>query len=119
MMYGAAHAHGSAAPRAVLEMRCCGHRVLTLEAGRRAGGAGAPGHPAPGRAPAGEPVARPAALEGMENAHTLDLTAVAGVAPAALPLRLSMFDRVPVVVSARQYGTTGRPSEPFARLLLR
>ncbi len=94
-------------------------RVLTLEAGRCAGGACAPGKPAPGRGLAGEPAAHPAALEGIENVHTLDPAGAGGAAPAALPLRLSMFDRVPVVVSARQYGTTGRPSEPFARLLLR
>ncbi|BDA45360.1 DIS3-like exonuclease 2 [Coccomyxa sp. Obi] len=38
--------------------------------------------------------------------------------PAALPLQLSMFSRVPVLVSARQHGASGRPAEPFARLFL-
>ena len=38
--------------------------------------------------------------------------------PVALPLQLSMFSRVPVLVSARQHGASGRPAEPFARLYL-
>jgi hypothetical protein len=29
-----------------------------------------------------------------------------------------MFAHVPVLVSARQHGTSGRPAEPFARLYL-
>ena len=90
-------------------------RVLTLEGGCRVGGARLPGNPNPG--PAGSPAACPAALQGIEHADALDLTG--SVQPVALPLRISMFDRLPVVVSARQFGTTGRPSEPFARFLLR
>lgn len=38
--------------------------------------------------------------------------------PAALPLELKLFSRIPVVVSARLFGQTGMPSETFARLLL-
>ena len=90
-------------------------RVLTLEGGCRVGGARLPGNL--DHSPAGGPAARPAALQGIEHADELDLTG--SVQPAGLPLRISMFDRLPVVVSARQFGTTGRPSEPFARLLLR
>lgn len=76
----------------------------------------------PGTNPTSSPAGRPAALEGIENAESLKLGGgdgdSSGVVPATLPLQLSMFDRVPIVVSARQFGTTGRPSEPFARLLL-
>ena len=42
----------------------------------------------------------------------------AGAVQAALPLQLAMFGRVPVVVSARQHSSSGRPAEPFARLYL-
>ena len=94
--------------------------MLTLEVGCRLSGARVPGklNSSPKNpSPAGSPAARPAALQDIEHADELDLSG--SVQPVALPLRVSMFDRVPVVVSARQFGTTGRPSEPFARLLLR
>ena len=39
-------------------------------------------------------------------------------AQVPMPLRLAMFARVPVLVSARQHGASGRPAEPFARLYL-
>ena len=39
--------------------------------------------------------------------------------PASLPLQLKLFVRIPVVVSARLFGQTGKPSETFAQLLVK
>lgn len=49
-------------------------------------------------------------LENVKNSENLQ--------PAALPLELKLFSRIPVVVSARLFGQTGMPSETFARLLV-
>lgn len=49
-------------------------------------------------------------LENLKNPQNLQ--------PLALPLKLKLFSRVPVVVSARLFGQTGMPSETFARLLM-
>lgn len=38
--------------------------------------------------------------------------------PVSLPLQLKLFSRVPVVMSARLFGQTGKPSEIYARLLV-
>lgn len=38
--------------------------------------------------------------------------------PVLLPLQLKLFTRIPVVVSARLFGQTGKPSETFAQLLV-
>lgn len=38
--------------------------------------------------------------------------------PVSLPVQLKLFSRIPVVVSARLFGQTGKPSEIFARLLV-
>ena len=56
----------------------------------------------------------PAVLRDVDNAES----ARGVVRAVALPLQLRMFSRVPVLVSARQHGASGRPSEPFARLYL-
>lgn len=56
----------------------------------------------------------PAVLRDVDNAES----ARGEVRAAALPLQLRMFSRVPVLVSARQHGASGRPAEPFARLYL-
>ena len=39
--------------------------------------------------------------------------------PVCLPLQLKLFARIPVVVSARLFGQTGKPSETFAQLLIK
>lgn len=39
--------------------------------------------------------------------------------PVSLPLQLKLFARIPVVVSARLFGQTGKPSETFAHLLIK
>ena len=38
--------------------------------------------------------------------------------PVLLPLQLKLFARIPVVISARLFGQTGKPSETFAQLLV-
>ena len=39
--------------------------------------------------------------------------------PVSLPLQLKLFARIPVVISARLFGQTGKPSETFAHLLIK
>ncbi len=39
--------------------------------------------------------------------------------PVSLPLQLKLFARVPVVISARLFGQTGKPSETFVHMLVR
>ena len=50
-------------------------------------------------------------LDNLKNAGNLQ--------PAALPLQLKLFSRIPIVVSARLFGQTGMPSETFARLFIK
>lgn len=49
-------------------------------------------------------------LENLRNPRNLQ--------PVSLPLQLKLFSRIPVVMSARLFGQTGKPSEIYARLLL-
>ena len=58
----------------------------------------------------------PAVLQNIEFVQNLENPN--NVQPAALPLRLKMFDKVPVLLSARMFGQTGKPSEVYARLYL-
>lgn len=39
--------------------------------------------------------------------------------PVSLPLQLKLFARVPVVISARLFGQTGKPSETFVHMLVK
>ncbi|KAK9829114.1 hypothetical protein WJX72_003965 [[Myrmecia] bisecta] len=56
-------------------------------------------------------------LEGVPNADKM--ANPKGLQPLALPLQLRPFDRVPLLVSSRQFGNSGRPSEVFARLYIK
>ena len=38
--------------------------------------------------------------------------------PVMLPLKLRMFSRVPVIISAQQFQTDGKPNAPFGRLYI-
>ena len=49
-------------------------------------------------------------LENLRNPRDLQ--------PVSLPLQLKLFSRIPVVMSARLFGQTGKPSEIYARLLV-
>lgn len=49
-------------------------------------------------------------LENLRNPRNLQ--------PLSLPVQLKLFTRIPVVISARLFGQTGKPSEVFARLLI-
>lgn len=39
--------------------------------------------------------------------------------PVSLPLQLKLFARIPVVISARLFGQTGKPSETFVHMLVK
>ena len=49
-------------------------------------------------------------LENLRNPRNLQ--------PVSLPVQLKLFSRIPVVMSARLFGQTGKPSEIYARLLV-
>ena len=49
-------------------------------------------------------------LEHLKNAK--------GLQPVTMPLQLKMFSRVPVIVSAQQFQTEGKPNAPFGRLYI-
>ena len=49
-------------------------------------------------------------LEHLKNAK--------GLQPVTMPLQLKMFSRVPVIVSAQQFQTDGKPNAPFGRLYI-
>lgn len=84
----------------------CHHRTLELSRGGNAPADGDPGQQQP----------HPAVVRDIDNFAAA--TGADATRPAALPLQLRMFDRVPVLVSARQHGASGKPAEPFARLYL-
>lgn len=50
-------------------------------------------------------------LQNLKNLNNLQ--------PVLLPLQLKLFTRIPVVISARLFGQTGKPSETFAQLLVK
>lgn len=56
-------------------------------------------------------------MQGIEFLH--NLRNPSGLQPALLPMQLKLFARTPVVVSARLFGQTGKPSETFAHLLVK
>jgi hypothetical protein len=84
-------------------------RTLDLSWGRAA-------QPPPNQDAAARP--HPDVLRGIANAEALRVPSGAAARPVQLPLQLRMFSRVPVVVSARLHGSSGKPAEPFARLYL-
>ena len=43
---------------------------------------------------------------------------VKGLQPVMMPLQLKMFSRIPVIVSAQQFQTDGKPYAPFGRLYI-
>ena len=56
-------------------------------------------------------------MQGIEFSHNLKNPD--NLQPVSLPLQLKLFARIPVVVSARLFGQTGKPSETFAQLLVK
>jgi hypothetical protein len=38
--------------------------------------------------------------------------------PVTLPIKLRMFSQVPVIISAQQFQTDGKPNAPFGRLYI-
>ncbi len=61
----------------------------------------------------------PEVLHGIDNIGALRIAEASGAPrPARLPLRLRVFARVPLVVSARLHGASGKPTELFGRLYL-
>ena len=58
-----------------------------------------------------------ACMQGIEFVQNLKNPS--NLQPASLPLQLKLFARIPVVVSARLFGQTGKPSETFAQLLVK
>ena len=55
-------------------------------------------------------------LEGLEFPEAL--TNPSHLKPVSLPLSLKMFDKVPLVLSAKLFGQTGQPSAVHARIYI-
>lgn len=65
----------------------------------------------------------PEVLRGIDNIGALRVSGTAaagggGLRPVRLPLRLRAFDRLPLIVSARLHGASGRAVELFGRIYL-
>ena len=55
-------------------------------------------------------------LDGLEFPQAL--TNPSHIKPVSLPLSLKMFDKVPLVLSAKLFGQTGQPSAVHARIYI-